>query len=114
MAGTLVQFDREQCSGALKAPLYVNGRVLGAASAESIAVPDLANYVLLAGTDDFYANYTTTAAVPTDAMNDGTASELIAKYGDISMRLRRLPSGTGRNISVISAGTPSITASFFL
>lgn len=112
MAGTLKQVNSEITNAqAIDAPTDVYGRLLSAATAESIPVPDGANFVMLAGTDNFYANYTATATVPTDS-TAGDGAELIGVNKPNAWR--RLPAGTGRNISVISAGTPIITACFFL
>src|SRR3546814_17696599 len=54
---------------------YVRAKALAARTAESITVPENATHVLLAGTEHFYANFTTTAVVPTDT-DDGTSNEL--------------------------------------
>lgn len=82
---------------------YVLSRLLAASTAESFAVPTGAKFVVLSSTADFYANFTTTATVPGD-VTDGTASELNPSVIDVS--------GV-TTISVISAGTPIITAAFY-
>lgn len=88
---------------------YVSARVLAANVAESITVPPLAAYVLLAGTADFYVNYSGAAAVPAADIDDGTASELIKVSASAQWRgVKGLAS-----ISVVSAGTAIVTASFF-
>src|SRR3546814_20617422 len=59
---------------ALRAADYVSAKALAASTAESITEPENATHVLLAGTEHFYANFTTTAVVPTDT-DDGTSNE---------------------------------------
>lgn len=92
---------------------YVLARLLAANTAESITVPAVtgattARYVRLAGTVDFYYSTTTTATVPGDT-TDGTACELIKANGPAEWRYI---SGV-TTISVISAATCIVTASFF-
>lgn len=92
----------------VNAPSYVSARVLAANTAESITVPPGAHYVRLAGTDNFYYSFTGAAAVPVDT-DDGTACELIKQQGGAEWRTCQ---GVAA-ISVISAGTPVVTASFY-
>src|SRR3546814_14168885 len=68
---------------ALRAADYVSAKALAASTAESITVPENANHALLAGTEHFYAHFTTTAVVPADTA-DGTFNEL-----NPDMRTRR-------------------------
>ena len=86
---------------------YVNSVALAANTAETIPVPATAQFVLFSATCNFHANYSTTATVPGDVTN-GTASEL-------NPTQRKLMLGSTRiaEISVISASTCVITASFF-
>lgn len=87
---------------------YVQARALSASTAETIVPPAWAKYVLFACTDNFYVNYTTTATVPGDT-TDGSASEL-----NPSMRRLTRPNNASISaISIISAGTPVCTASFY-
>jgi hypothetical protein len=92
-------------------PLCNNAAVLAAATAENIAVPasdpTAANFVRIAATDHIYVKFDGTATVPGDT-TDGTASELIP-LGTVAWYYVR---GVA-NISVISAGTPVVTASFY-
>lgn len=81
----------------------VMSRQLAASVAESITVPSGARFVLFSATADFYANYGATATVPADNTT-GTASELNPSVRDIR--------GV-TTISVISAGTPIVTAVFY-
>lgn len=90
-------------------PGYVAARSLGAATAESITVPSGAAYVRLAGTDNFFYSFTGTATVPGD-VDDGTACELIKQQGEAEWLA--VPSGATA-LSVISSGTPIVTASFY-
>jgi hypothetical protein len=92
----------------IDAPGYVSARALGAGVAESITVPSGAAWVRLAGTADFFYSFTATAAVPTDT-DDGTACELIKTNS--GPEWRKL--GGATTISVISSGTPIVTASFY-
>lgn len=88
---------------ALPAPGYVNARVLAASTAETITPPGGAKFVVFSANADFYVNYTTTAAIPTDT-TDGSAAELNPSVRDI----------TGVTaISVISAGVCIVTAAFY-
>lgn len=90
----------------------VNARLLAAATAENIAVPgagaNAANYVRLAATADIYVNFSGAAAVPGD-VTDGTASELIPAGKPEWYYVKGVT-----NISVISAVTPIVTASFYV
>lgn len=66
--------------GVPRNPDYVNARVLAAATAEAVAVPAGAAYVVFSANCDFHARYNaalagTAAAVPADT-TDGTACEL--------------------------------------
>lgn len=83
----------------------VMARALAANTAETITVPAGAEYVVFAGTADFYAAYGTgvTATVPGDT-TDGSASELNPTMRNIKGK---------RDISVISAATCIVTAAFY-
>lgn len=87
-------------------PSYVNARALAAGVAESISVPSGANMVFLNTTAHTYVNMGGTAAVPTD-LDDGSASALLSDGGQAYY----LDGVT--TISVISAGTPIVTATFY-
>lgn len=91
----------------------VLSRLLGAAAAESITIPGAgatkAKYVRLAATDNIFVSWTTTATVPGD-VTDGTACELIKSNADCEW-FYIPPACTA--ISVISSGTPIVTASFY-
>lgn len=82
-------------------------RLLGAGVAESITVPANAKYMRIAATDNTYINFNATAAVPGD-VTDGTAAFLLpAGWVEWIMIIGVV------TISVISAGTPVVTASFW-
>ena len=85
-------------------PKYTLSKLLSANTAEAFTVPTDAKWVVFKGTGDFYANYSTTAAVPGD-ITDGTASELNPDKRNIA--------GVS-SISIISAATPIVTASFYV
>jgi hypothetical protein len=85
----------------------VNAVALAAATAESITVPATASIVRLVATLDSYVKFTGTATVPVDTV-DGTASELMPAGKEQWYYIK------GLTISVISAGTPIVTASFYL
>ena len=91
---------------------YILARALAANTAEDITVPaatapTTARYVRLCGTVDFYYSTTTTATVPGDT-TDGTACELIP-----AGKVEWLYISGVTTISVISAATCIVTASFF-
>ena len=88
---------------------YVLARALAANTEESITVPTNGRYVRLACTVNSYYSTTTTATVPGDT-TDGTACELISAGGPVEWRYI----GGVTTISVISAATCILTASFFL
>lgn len=91
--------------GALRAPAYINARVLAANVAESISVPTYASFVLFSANCDFYASYDAdTAIVPNADVDDGTSNEL-------NPTVRYVPGLT--SISVISASACILTASFY-
>lgn len=88
---------------------YVAARVLAANTAKSFTVPTNAKFVHLAATDNFYFSCSGTAVVPVDA-DDGTSNELVpSTFGGTWLVL---PSAC-TSISVISEGTPKVTASFY-
>jgi hypothetical protein len=86
-------------------PTYTLSRTLAASTAESITVPSGSTKVLLNGTVDFFANFTTTATVPGD-VTDGSASLLINCPMLISIE-------GCTTISVISAYVCNVSASFY-
>lgn len=91
-------------------PTYVSARLLGASVAESITVPAGAAYVRLAATADTFYSFSGAATVPGD-IDDGSACELMKAQGEAEWLI--VPPGA-TTISVISAGTPIVTASFYL
>jgi hypothetical protein len=99
------------CARQPPGPDSVNARVLAAATAENINVPATdpraANFVRLCATGDIYYNVNATAAVPGD-VTDGTASELLPAGVELWLYIKGVA-----NISVISAGTPIVTATFY-
>lgn len=88
---------------------YVSSRLLAANTAESITIPANAKYVRLAATADVFVNFAGTAVVPGD-VDDGTAAELVKSQCGPDWRV--IPAAATA-ISVISSGTPIVTASFF-
>ena len=86
---------------------YVQSVSLAASTAETIEVPATAQFVLFSATCNFYANYSTTATVPGDVTN-GSASELNPTQRKLMLGSTRIAA-----ISVISAATCVITASFY-
>jgi hypothetical protein len=102
------------------APTYVSARALAANTAENITIPagqgngtgagGIASFVRLAGTADFYYSFTGAASVPVDT-DDGSACELIKAQGD-PVWLKVPPGATA--LSVVSATTAIVTASFYL
>ncbi|MES2671604.1 MAG: hypothetical protein V4673_14470 [Pseudomonadota bacterium] len=88
---------------------YVSSKLLAAATAESITIPAGVNIVRIAATADIFYSFSGTATVPGD-VDDGTACELIKTQCDPEWRM--IPAGATA-LSVISAGTPIVTASFF-
>lgn len=92
---------------ALEPASYVQALLLAASTAESVTAPTDAKYVLFSCTDNFYVNWTTTATVPGDVTNGG-ASEL-----NPTMRRLRRGGSAVTGFSVISAGTPVCTFSFY-
>lgn len=91
------------------APTYVCARLLAANTHEEITVPAKAAYVRLAATDNIYYIFGANAAVPGD-IDDGSACELLKTQGDAEYLI--IPPGA-TSLSVISAGTPIVTASFY-
>ena len=98
-------------SYALRPPDYVDTRVLAAGTAEAVTVPTGANtkkaaYVNFASTCDFYANYTTTAAVAAADVTDGTGSELNPTV--------RFLGGSVTTISIIAPSTCTVSLSWYM
>jgi hypothetical protein len=92
-------------SFALRPADYVLSKALAASTAEAFTVPENATHVLLACTEDFFANWTTTATVPGD-VTDGTASDL-----NPDMRICR--GVTSISVITAAAGGAVVTASFW-
>lgn len=90
-------------------PGYVSARLLAAATAESFTIPATALYVRVAATADIFYSFTGVATVPGD-VDDGTACELIKVNSDPEWLI--VPPGATA-LSVISSGTPIVTASFY-
>jgi hypothetical protein len=96
---------RPDSAGALRAPDYIDARVLASNIAESHSLPAGAKFVVFSATDDFWANYAATAAIPAADITDGTASEFnpITRY-------------VGSGVSAISLIAPRaciVTMAFF-
>lgn len=90
-------------------PGYVSARLLGAGVAESITIPAGVLYVRIAATADIFYNFGGAATVPGD-VDDGTACELIKVNSDAEYLI--IPPGATA-LSVISSGTPIVTAGFY-
>lgn len=90
-------------------PGYVSARSLGAGVAESITIPPQAAYVRVAATADIFYKWAAGATVPGD-VDDGTACELLKVNGEAEWLI--IPAGA-TVLSVISSGTPIVTASFY-
>ena len=89
------------------ASFYINNAVLAADTAENIAIPTDAVWVLLGANADFWARFDGSAAViPTADVTDGTGSVL-------NPTARHIGNVTGGNISVISAVAAKISAEFY-
>lgn len=91
--------------GALRAPQYIQARILAANTAESITVPTNARFVVFAANCDFYVSYDAdTAVVPSADVDDGTSNEM-------NPTVRYIPGLT--SLSVISASACILTATFY-
>jgi hypothetical protein len=55
---------------------WIDVRVLAAGVAETVTVPADVKIITFSSTDNFYVNYTTTAAVPVADVTDGSGAEL--------------------------------------
>ena len=90
----------------LRAPDYIDARVLAANTAEQHTIPADARVVIFSLTGDFFAKYGTnpTATVPAADITDGTGSEL-----NPTARYVR----PGEKISLIASDTVTITMAFF-
>ena len=84
---------------------YVNARVLAANTAETIAIPTGAKYVLFSADGDFYVRSNDTATIPAADVADGTAAIL-------NPTLRSLETVT--SLSVIASAARIVTAAFYL
>lgn len=90
-------------------PGYCSSRLLAATTAESITIPAGAQFVRIAATADIFYSFTGAAAVPAD-VDDGSACELLKVQSNAEWR--KIPAGATA-LSVISPGTPTVTASFY-
>ena len=93
---------------ALPRPSSVNGRVLAATVAESIAVPAGARFVILCGNVDFWVDFEKTAVVLA-ADTDVEAAPILIPGG--SKELRMLERAT--TMSVVSTYACLVTAEFY-
>lgn len=98
------------------APGWVDAEVLAASTNVNHAVPAGADWVIFSSTGAFYAKPNGAAAVPGAAITDGSGSEL----SPAAWQLRPIgfdgPKAAGTpitSIGLISAGTPTITMSFY-
>lgn len=92
------------------ASFHTNAQVLAAETAGAITVPLEADVVIFSANTDFYALPNGTAAVPSAAVTDGSASQL----NPTGWVLRGQGVDTAvESISVISENALKITASFF-
>lgn len=103
-----IRFMSSFLNGARHAPGYVLSVLLAAATAEAFAVPAGAQYVFIqsAAPTTTFVKFDGTATVPGDVI-DGSASEMVQSNGS----LYYLEGVT--SISVISSGTPIVTAAFY-
>lgn len=86
-------------------PTYTNGYPLAANTAQSVTVPTGATHALFAGASTFYVRYDgSAAAIPTEAVTNGTNAELNPKV----RRIKGLST-----LSLISPATNFVTVSFF-
>jgi len=86
----------------------VHARVLAANTAELVAVPAGAMFVVFSATADFYVKFGASevaAAVPGGDVTDGTASEL-------NPSAREIPDGA-THLSLVSAAACTVTLSFY-
>lgn len=90
-------------------PTHVDARVLGVATNETHTVPSGARYVVFSCDDAFYAKKNGAAAVPSDDVTDGSASELRPGQwylvGD--------PAGDTTTIGLIAPAATIVTLSFY-
>lgn len=61
----------------------VNARLYGGAAAEVTTIPTNAKFAVFSSTVDFYAKPDAAAAVPTDDVTDGSASEMNPTIWDV-------------------------------
>ena len=116
MAGTVINFEIDQNMNMGRAPAqYVDARVLSATTAEEITIPAGATHVILDGSGAF--NYlflasgsSSHATIPADT-DDGTACAQINPNTDSQSRTFLCKNYA--KISVISSGTPTVTAEFY-
>lgn len=103
-----IRFMSSLLNGARHAPGYVLSKLLAASTAEAFAVPSGARYVFIqsASPTTTFVKFDGTATVPGD-VTDGTAAEMVQSNGS----LYYLEGVT--SISVISSGTPIVTATFY-
>lgn len=106
-SGTLTDLvvRKQEFGVALRPSNAVNNISLAGGTAENITIPAGAKAVMLKGTDNFFVNFTTTAAVPGDVTN-GQASELI-----VSPQIFDIDGVS--NISVIASSACLVNAAFF-
>lgn len=83
----------------------VMARVLSSGTAESIAVPTGAYYVVFAANTDFCASYTGTAAYPAVDVTDGSACDYAPT--------QRFLDSTVTSISVVSSAGGTVWATFY-
>ena len=116
MAGTVTRLStvpfNEPGENPVNVAGYIAARALAGGVAESITIPSGGVYVRIAATDNIFYLVSSSggsATVPADT-DDGTACELLKVNGKAEWRL--VPAGA-TTLSVISSGTPIVTASFY-
>lgn len=91
--------------GALRAPDYVDARVLAANTNETVTVPTGAAFVVFSANVDFYASYDgDDAAVPSGDVTDGSSNEM-------NPTVRYIAGIT--EIDIIAAEAGIVTMAFF-
>ena len=90
---------------------YINNLILTPETAESMAIPDGARFMIVSSNEDVWLRFSGTAEIPTSDVTDGTGNMLISA-GSYGRRTFYVEQSTG-GVSVISAVAAQVSFEFF-
>lgn len=89
---------------------YINNFSLAAETAETMAIPNAARFMIVSSNEDIWLCFSGTAQIPTGDITDGSGSMLISA-GSSGRRMFFVENSSG--VSVISAVSAQVSFEFF-